>query len=74
MLHTKLIGRIALALPIAIFSGVNLAANAAQEAGLSVRNHVPAPDKPADDNEEVAPIARLWRLLRVLRFAGEMAE
>lgn len=61
MLHTKLIGRIALALPIAIFSGVNLAAYASQETGSSDRNHGSAPDEPADDNEAIAPAANLWR-------------
>jgi len=61
MLHTKRIGRIALAFPIAIFSGVNLSAYAAQEAGLSDRNHWSFLDEPADDNEASAPVARLWR-------------
>lgn len=60
MLHTKRIGRIALAFPIAIFSGVNLSACAAQEAGLSDRNHWSLLDEPADDNESVAPSAHLW--------------
>lgn len=62
MLHTKRIGRTALALSIAMFSGVNLAANVAQEAGLSVRSNGRAPDEPADDKGAAAP-ARLWRSL-----------
>lgn len=63
MLHTKLIGRTALALPIAIFSGMNLAANAAQEAGLPVNNHGSALVEPADDNKATASTTRLWRSL-----------
>lgn len=63
MLHTKLIGRTTLALLIAIFSGVNLAAKAAQEAELSSRNNGSAPDEPADDNESIYPSAHMWRSL-----------
>lgn len=51
----------ALALLIAIFSGMNPAANAAQEADLS--DHGRDLEDSADRNETVTPTARLWRSL-----------
>lgn len=64
MRHTQLVGRIALALPIAIFSGVNLSAYAAQEAEVSDHNNGRALDESADGNEStVVPAKNLWRSL-----------
>jgi hypothetical protein len=65
MLHTKLIGRIALALSLVIFSGMNLAANAApQEAACLpllnlLHNRSSSPTVPSHVVASL-PLAKAW--------------